>query len=153
MNPRGFYSASGGAPGHRAVIAPRAPHAGEIDARQEHDQVRGADLDVLGPVGRGGEAIAPLLEPLEVAITMPSLLCRYTNCLRPDRHSSRVARLSRYRAGRLLGMTKAGCRAAIQELFPFASCRSRRTSSLSAQTIRCFPEGVRREWTQPCFTQ
>jgi hypothetical protein len=32
-------------------------------------------------------------ESFEVGITMPSLLWRYTNCLRPDRHRSRGARL------------------------------------------------------------
>ena len=81
-NPRGYCSASGGASGHRAVIAPRAPHAGEIDPRQEHDQVRGADLDLRGPVGRGGEAVAPFLESLDVGITIPSFLWRYTNFAR-----------------------------------------------------------------------
>ena len=41
-------------------------------------------------------------------------------------------------------MTNSGCRAAIQEFFRPASCLNRWTSSSSAQTIRCFPEGVRR---------
>jgi hypothetical protein len=128
------------------------PRASQVDAGEEHGQLRRLNLDPdpssdLGHLERAG------LKPLEVGITMPSLLWRYTNCLRPDRDRLRVARLQLYRAGRFLGMTKAGYRAAIQELFPFASCRSRRSSSLSAHTITCFPEGVRREWVQPCLTQ
>ena len=43
--------------------------------------------------------------------------------------------------------------ARIQDIFTFVICLSRRTSSLSAQTIKCFPEGVRREWIHACLTQ
>ena len=53
-----------------------------------------------------------------------------------------------YRTGRGLGMTKPGSGCGARRLFCFDSCRSRRSSSLSAHTIRCFFDGVRREWTQ-----
>ena len=128
-----------------ADIARSSLDALEIDTIEQHDQVGRVDRHAgrFG-VARSREPEGALFQTFEVGITMPSLLWRYRNCLRPDRHRSRVAG-RRYRGGRLLGTTKPGCRAAIQELFPLASCWSRRSSSLSAQTIKCFPEGVRRE--------
>ena len=46
------------------MIALRSLHAREINARKQHDQVRGADLDLRTPVVRGRKAKAAHLEPL-----------------------------------------------------------------------------------------
>jgi len=46
------------------VIALRSLHAREIDAGKQHDQVRGADLDLRTPIARGRKAKGPDLEPL-----------------------------------------------------------------------------------------
>ena len=46
------------------MIALRSLHAREIDAGKQHDQVRGADLDLRTPVVRGRKAKAADLEPL-----------------------------------------------------------------------------------------
>ena len=128
------------------------PGAAQVDALEDGGHLGGGDLDAAVP--GLGKAERALLEPLDLGITMPSFLCalhefRAVTLLRATSRRSLFAIVP----GRLLGMTNSGCRAAIQEFFRFASCRSRRISSLSAQTIRCFPEGVRREWTQPCLTQ
>jgi hypothetical protein len=46
------------------MIPFRSLHAREIDAREQHDQVRGADLDLRAAVARGRKAKGPDLEPL-----------------------------------------------------------------------------------------
>ena len=128
-----------------------SPGVTQVDPFEDRGHLGGSDLNaaVLGL----GKAKGAFFQPLDSGITMPSFLWRYTNSLRSICHGPWVADLLCYRSGRLLGMTNSGCRAAIQEFFLFANRRSRRISSSSAQTIRCFPEGVRREWTQACLTQ
>jgi hypothetical protein len=58
-----------------------------------------------------------------------------------------------YRAGRRLGIMRSGWRVRSQDCFTRASRLSRPMSSLSTQTIKCFPEGVRWEWIHPCLIQ
>src|SRR6266481_5289247 len=57
-------SCSRGGSGHGSVIALAAFHAGEIDAREEHDQVRGADLNAWRVGQRSGKAEATHLQAL-----------------------------------------------------------------------------------------
>jgi hypothetical protein len=51
-------SRSGSPPGHGAVIALGALDGGEVDPRQQHDQVRGPDLDLSAALCGGRETEA-----------------------------------------------------------------------------------------------
>src|SRR5262245_2411206 len=65
---------SSGGSGHWAVVAFATFHTGEIDTREEHDQVRGADLDARLVVLRRRKTEAACLEslvPNRVAILFP----------------------------------------------------------------------------------
>ncbi len=132
------------------------PRGTQIDALKNERELGGAQLQPRGFRAREGgwQLETPELEALEVGITVPSLLWRYRNCVRPGHRADRRFGFAHYyRAERLLGMTNWRCLAAIQEFFRCASCRSRRISSLSAHTIQCFPDGVRRALIQPCRAQ
>ena len=129
-------------------VADAASRRIQIDPSQEGGEFGGGHLDAIGGGGRNTEG--PASSRLSLASHCPRL-CGFTGIPCGDavnRHG-----FHSYRPGRALGMTSSGCLAAIQEFFRFASRFSRRISSLSAQTIRYFPDGVRREWTHACLTQ
>jgi hypothetical protein len=60
------------------MVTLRSLDAGEVDTFQEHHQVGRTHLNSRAGLAGAGEAIAPGFEPLDVGITMPSLLVRYT---------------------------------------------------------------------------
>jgi hypothetical protein len=66
------------------VIALAAFDAREIDPFEEHDEVRGADLDPWLGLGRWRKAKASGFQSLDAGITMPSFLWRYTNSVQSD---------------------------------------------------------------------
>jgi hypothetical protein len=136
----------------RQCVAATMLHRVELHATEQHCQLRSVEPQLLrlGIVPR--HFVTAEFQAFDVGITLPLFLWRYRNSAGPP-PCWQASPLYGYRAGRRLGMTISGCFAANQELFPFASCLNRRSSSLSAHTMRCFPEGVRREWTQPCWTQ
>ena len=69
------------------MIALRSLHAREINAREQHDQVRGADLDLRTPVVRGRKAKAADLEPLvpdRISVFFPVLMTKYFGLIYGD---------------------------------------------------------------------
>jgi hypothetical protein len=64
----------------------------QVDTGQEHGQLRRLEFDaILGD--RLGHLEAPLLKTLDVGITIPSLLWRYTKFVQSDwcRHEASVS--------------------------------------------------------------
>jgi hypothetical protein len=61
-------------------VAALTPDGPEVDPVEDHHQVGRLDLDVRGPLRRcpRGEEEVAFFEPLEVGITVPSFLVRYT---------------------------------------------------------------------------
>jgi hypothetical protein len=67
--------------GRLSFVAPLPPDAAQIDSVEDHHQIRCLDLDALLRLlcrSRGREAEAPSLQSLDVGITRPSFLVRYT---------------------------------------------------------------------------
>ena len=94
--------------GHGSVIALAAFHAGEIDAREQHDQVRGADLNAWFVVLRCRETEAASFESFDPGITMPSFLWRYTNSVRSFFSESISRRAPLLSCGTALGNDQLG---------------------------------------------
>jgi hypothetical protein len=126
----------------RRVITFAAFGRGEIHTADHHRQRHGVHLD---DQGRGVSATRQLeaaaFKTFDLGIRIRPFRSRYRICLRalgesPHDHF--------YLVRRFLGMTRSGCFAANHEVFLPASLRKRRSSSGSAQTIQCLPDGVRR---------
>ena len=65
----------GGGDGPRVAVPPSGRV--QVDAGQERGKFGGGHLDATGGGVRKAEGAA--FEPLDLGITMPSFLCRYTN--------------------------------------------------------------------------
>jgi hypothetical protein len=69
--------------GARPRVAGTSPGRIQVDAGQEGGEFGGGHLEAVGPGGRQAEG--PAFEPLELGITVPSLLWRYTKVARSGR--------------------------------------------------------------------
>ena len=145
--------------GLRSLVTRSPLHAAQVDPFQKQRQFFRTNLTATRIWARRPwlqirwELIAPFFQPLEAGFTIHPFLVHYRIYFERDGQVWPFFHLHRYRFERFLGTIRSGLWAAVHEFFSFASCRNRESSSLSAHTIQCLPDGVRREWTQSCFAQ